>query len=146
MIQGSSIFEGTDFDSDGVADNIHFGIRNLTIESQRPSGFFGNDFIGVSAFLNQHSQANYSDFCLTYRFTYRDFDQGVVGLAYIAPQPGVRQSGGVCQRPERVSGGVRTLNTGIVTSLNYGRRIPPSLSALTFAHEAGHNFGSNVNM
>jgi disintegrin and metalloproteinase domain-containing protein 10 len=94
----------------------------------------------VSAFLNQHSQANYSDFCLAYRFTYRDFDGGVVGLAYIAPQPGQNLRGGIC---DRLSGG-RTLNTGIVTSVNFNRRIPPSLSALTFAHEAGHNFGSNV--
>ena len=39
---------------------------------------------------------------------------------------------------------MRTLNTGIVTVLNYGQRVPPAVSAITFAHEAGHNFGSNV--
>ena len=90
------------------------------------------------------SQADYSDFCLSYRFTYRDFDNGVVGLAYIAPQPGMRVNGGVCENA--TSNPVATLNTGIVTSLNYARRIPPALSALTFAHEAGHNFGSQVHI
>ena len=118
----------------------------MTIENNAPppSDFFANDFIGVSSFLNQHSTANYSDFCLSYRFTHRDFDDGVVGLAYIAPQPGQNIAGGICQRALSFSGTLRTLNTGIVTSLNYGRRIPPSLSALTFAHEAGHNFGAQV--
>ena len=38
----------------------------------------------------------------------------------------------------------RTLNTGIVTLLNYGRRVPTGVTTITFAHEAGHNFGSEV--
>lgn len=146
-IQGSSIFERTDFDGDGSADGIHFGLNRLEIEEDapEPGSFFAQDFIGVSAFLNEHSTANYSAFCLSYRFTYRDFDDGVVGLAYIGPQPGMNVAGGICEDVQTFSGGVmKTLNTGIVTSLNFGRRIPPSLSALTFAHEAGHNFGAQV--
>lgn len=69
-----------------------------------------------------------------------------VYLCYIPPLFLVSPSpGGICERYQTFSGGVRrTLNTGIVTLLNYGRRVPTGVSALTFAHEAGHNFGSQV--
>lgn len=119
----------------------------MSIEKQPPTAgsFYANEFIGVSAFLNEHSTFDFSDYCLSYRFTYRDFDSGVVGLAYIAPQPGENSAGGVCEDIRTFTGGVRqTLNTGIVSALNYGQRIVPPLTALTFAHEAGHNFGSQV--
>lgn len=132
---------------DGSPDNIQFGILQMIVERNPPMAgtFFANDFIGVEAFLNEHSIADYSDYCLAYRFTHRDFDGGVVGLAYVAAQPPSNNAGGICDILRTFSGGVQqTLNTGIVTSLNYGRGIPPSLSALTFAHECGHNFGSNV--
>ena len=63
-------------------------------------------------------------------------------LFLISPSPG-----GICERYQTFAGGVRkTLNTGIVSLLNYGRRVPTGVSALTFAHEAGHNFGSQVLM
>ena len=52
--------------------------------------------------------------------------------------------GGICDNPITQNGIQKTLNTGIVTNLNFARQIPPSLSVLTFAHEVGHNFGSNV--
>ena len=44
-------------------------------------------------------------------------------------------AGGICES---------RLNTGIVTLLNYGRRVPTAVTTLTMAHEAGHNFGSEV--
>ncbi len=131
---------------DNTPDNIQFGIQEMIVERTLPAAgtFFANDFIGVEAFLNEHSKADYSDYCLAYRFTHRDFDGGVVGLAYVAAQPPSNNIGGICENVRTVSGRQQTLNTGIVTSLNYGQNIAPSLTALTFAHECGHNFGSNV--
>lgn len=71
---------------DGNPDKIHFSIFNLEIETTAPdsSSPFNNEFLGAAAYLDAHSTADYSEFCLSYRFTYRDFDQGVLGLAFVA--------------------------------------------------------------
>jgi len=57
-------------------------------------------------------------------------------------------SGGLCERWKEYTENSRrvykSLNTGIVTLVNYGSRVPPKVSTLTFAHEIGHNFGSPV--
>ncbi len=45
---------------------------------------FNNDFLGAAAYLDAHSDEDWSEYCLSYRFTYRDFDQGVLGLAFVA--------------------------------------------------------------
>ena len=94
----SMIYERTDFNSDGQGDRIQFGIQNLTIHSEPPpsSSFLADEFIGVEAFLNEHSTANYQEYCLSYLFTYRDFDDGVLGLAYIAAQPNSGGGAGGC--------------------------------------------------
>lgn len=138
---GSANFERQDFDNDGVRDGIQFSIFQLDIETDAPGSEdpFSNNFLGVESFLNLHSAEDWGDFCLSYRFTYRDFDDGVLGLAFVAAP---NSNGGICEDFTQFSGGSRTLNTGIVTLLNYGSRVPTAVTAITFTHEAGHNFGS----
>lgn len=61
-------------------------------------------------------------------------------------------SGGICEKYKTYTetiGGLyqstkRSLNTGIITFVNYNTRVPPKVSQLTLAHEIGHNFGSPV--
>ena len=91
----SKIFQQTDFNRDNDTDNIQFGIRNIAIEACPPSDndIFANDYIGVEAFLTAHSEQDWGEYCLSYRFTYRDFDGGVLGLAYVAAQPGSNARG-----------------------------------------------------
>ena len=59
-------------------------------------------------------------------------------------QPPGGSRGGVCEDRSSLSIGERSLNTAIVTYLNYGSRQPRPVVSITIAHEFGHNFGSSV--
>jgi disintegrin and metalloproteinase domain-containing protein 10 len=102
--------------------------------------------IDVSNFLNLNSLMNHDHYCLAYLFTYRDFTGGTLGLAWVGSP--TKASGGICEKyKEYTENGRRikkSLNTGVVTLVNYNARVPPKVSTLTFAHEVGHNFGSPV--
>lgn len=58
----------------------------MTVETTPPppNDPFYDKFLGPEAYLDAHSSFDYNDYCLSYRFTYRDFAQGVLGLAYVA--------------------------------------------------------------
>ena len=93
------IYESTDFDGIGgsassAQDNIQFGIERFLVNSTTPpsSSSFSREFLGVEAYLQAHSRANWGTYCLSYAFTSRDFDNGVLGLAFVAS----REREGVC--------------------------------------------------
>ncbi|XP_073972356.1 zinc-dependent metalloprotease kuz isoform X1 [Rhodnius prolixus] len=150
------IYRDTKFDGRIEHRNIKFEVQRIKIDDDSPckpnyvgeKNSFCMENIDVSNFLNLHSLGNHEDFCLAYVFTYRDFTGGTLGLAWVASASGA--SGGICERFKTYTetvGGLyqstkRSLNTGIITFVNYNSRVPPKVSQLTLAHEIGHNFGS----
>lgn len=120
----------------------------MTLENQycntNRATSYCNRNIDVTNFLNLNSLDQHDEFCLAYVFTFRDFTKGTLGLAWVGSDS--RAAGGVCERhkdyPEGGGRVSKSLNTGIVTVINYGKAVPARVSQLTFAHEIGHNFGS----
>ncbi|KAI1889641.1 hypothetical protein AGOR_G00165040 [Albula goreensis] len=137
-----SIYQSTDFL--GIR-NISFMVKRIRINTTSDERDKSNPFrfanIGVEKFLELNSEQNHDDYCLAYVFTDRDFDDGVLGLAWVGAPAG--SSGGICEKSKLYSDGKKkSLNTGIITVQNYASHVPPKVSHITFAHEVGHNFGS----
>ncbi|KAI5723823.1 hypothetical protein M8J76_011400 [Diaphorina citri] len=125
------IYRDTRFDGQIEHRNIQFEVQRVKIDDDiacRPHykgerNHFCQENIDVSNFLNLHSLGNHEAFCA---------------------------SGGICEKYKTYTetiGGLyqstkRSLNTGIITFVNYNSRVPPKVSQLTLAHEIGHNFGS----
>lgn len=138
----NSIYKNVDFDGDGQGDDINFMIKRIKVHTEQALNeasyrFPGN--YGVEKFLELFSEEDYNAFCLAYMFTYRDFEGGTLGLAWTGD---LKNAGGVCEKNGHYRGSLKSLNTGIVTLLNYGKHVPPAVSHVTLAHEIGHNFGS----
>lgn len=98
-------------------------------------------YLDAVTFLNHVSLDDYSQYCLGYAFTGRDFGDGTLGLAWVATNDG--RVGGLCESRANVQGVEKSLNTGIVTINNYQSRVPELVTRLTTAHEVGHSFGSD---
>jgi len=151
------IYLETSFDGKYKHNGYQFEVQRIKIHNTtqchiNPFDDKHNQFcvpnIDVSNFLNLHSKENHETFCLAYVFTYRDFTGGTLGLAWVASATGA--SGGICETYKSYKENInnspnttkRSLNTGIITFVNYNSRVPPKVSQLTLAHEIGHNFGS----
>ena len=151
--KANHIYNNTEFatrdNKIGPFRNIHLSIMRTKIyktESEfaaafdlRPTESITN--LDATNFLNLISRASNDKFCAAYVFTLRDFSSGILGLAWIG-YPDAIQRGGVCDRHGATRTGRQSLNTGIVTLLNYGQQVNRLVSAITFAHELGHNFGA----
>ena len=79
----------------------------MVVINTEVEALYADNFIGVGAYLNIFSSVNHNGFCLAYKFTHRDFDDGVLGLAYVANTR--FGAGGICD----TFTGTRGLNTGI---------------------------------
>lgn len=68
-----------------------FQINTTDDEIDKTNPFrFAN--IGVEKFLELNSEQNHDEYCLAYVFTDRDFDDGVLGLAWVgAPSGTIRE-------------------------------------------------------
>lgn len=141
----NSIFKNTDFSGNDKADGIQFQIQRMlangTAEANDGSNPYRDSNIGVEKLLELNSEEIHGDVCLSYIFTYRDFADGVLGLAWVGEAGGA--AGGICEKATSFRDGkTKSLNTGVVTFVNYNKKVLRKVSEITFAHEAGHNFGS----
>ena len=103
--------------------------------------------IDILSYLVKWSEIDHDDYCLALFFTYRDFTGGALGLAWVA-DPDLANPGGICSKRillEEEEEEAMNFNTGLVTFLNYGARVPRKASVITVTHEFGHSFGSEVN-
>ncbi|XP_038052085.1 ADAM 17-like protease [Patiria miniata] len=94
----------------------------------------------VQKLLEAYSREDHGEYCLAHLFTYQDFESGVLGLAYIGT-PRSNAVGGICTSVYHTDGR-QFLNTGLTTTVNWGRNVLTDEADLVTAHELGHNFGS----
>ncbi|XP_076396323.1 disintegrin and metalloproteinase domain-containing protein 10 isoform X3 [Megachile rotundata] len=94
----NSIYRYTDFNQDGQPDNISFMIKRVKVHGEGalndPTYRFTGTY-GVEEFLELFSEEDYDAFCLSYMFTYRDFEKGTLGLAWTGD---LKNAGGVCEK------------------------------------------------
>lgn len=98
-------------------------------------------------YLVKWSEIDHSAYCLALLFTYRDFSDGALGLAWVA-EPEFDTPCGICSKMVRLEEEheALSLNTALATLLNYGVRLPRKASVITVMHELGHSFGSEVSI
>uniref|UniRef100_A0A674B4P5 ADAM metallopeptidase domain 17a n=1 Tax=Salmo trutta TaxID=8032 RepID=A0A674B4P5_SALTR len=107
-----------------------------------------DEFTGYGVQIQQQFSSDIADnastVCLAHLFTYQDFDEGTLGLAYVAPSK-AQALGGLCPKPYYPSHSVKKpsyLNTGLTSTKNYGKTILTKEADLVTTHELGHNFGA----
>ncbi|XP_077594233.1 disintegrin and metalloproteinase domain-containing protein 17-like isoform X2 [Stigmatopora nigra] len=116
---------------------VHFNMAGSPVE--------GREVWDVKRLLEQFSldvSEKAADVCLAHLFTYQDFAEGTLGLAYVAPVKG-DAPGGLCSKGG--PGAHRRpvyLNTGLTSTKNYGKTILTKEADLVTTHELGHNFGA----
>uniref|UniRef100_A0A8P4KU53 ADAM metallopeptidase domain 17b n=1 Tax=Dicentrarchus labrax TaxID=13489 RepID=A0A8P4KU53_DICLA len=115
-----------------AAGKSHFNMKGSPVK--------GRDIWDVKKLLEQFSidiAEKAANVCLAHLFTYQDFDEGTLGLAYVAPsKPDI--PGGLCSKGKKVI----YLNTGLTSTKNYGKTILTKEADLVTTHELGHNFGA----
>ncbi|XP_077477036.1 disintegrin and metalloproteinase domain-containing protein 17a isoform X1 [Stigmatopora argus] len=118
---------------------VHYNMKNSPEK--------GKEVWNVKKLLEQFSSDiadNASVVCLAHLFTYQDFDEGTLGLAYVAPSK-AHALGGLCPKPYYPSRSTKKpsyLNTGLTSTKNYGKTILTKEADLVTTHELGHNFGA----
>eukprot|EP00040_Diaphanoeca_grandis_P034899 m.218049 g.218049 ORF g.218049 m.218049 type:complete len:795 (-) comp33250_c0_seq3:266-2650(-) len=133
VIGANKIYRQTNFDG---MKGLGFVVGSAQIFETRTA--FGNptpryNYDSGSEFLNAVTDGlanNFTDMCSSMLFTHRDFQEGILGMAWVASNNGF---GGICDP---------RYNCGFNTGINYGVEISPFVASLVFAHEIGHNCGA----
>ncbi|XP_077367171.1 disintegrin and metalloproteinase domain-containing protein 17 isoform X2 [Festucalex cinctus] len=164
MDRVDDIYRNTSWDDEfsGYGVQIHEIIIKRTPSAVEPGGAHfnmagspvaGRDVWDVKKLLEFSVDVSEkaANVCLAHLFTYQDFDNGTLGLAYVAPVK-ADVPGGLCSEgcPAGVAnmdafadrGRIIYLNTGLTSTKNYGKTILTKEADLVTTHELGHNFGA----
>ncbi|XP_042356384.1 disintegrin and metalloproteinase domain-containing protein 17a [Plectropomus leopardus] len=118
---------------------VHYNMKDSPVKDK--------EVWDVKKLLEQFSSDiadNASAVCLAHLFTYQDFNEGTLGLAYVAPSK-PQALGGLCPKvyyPSAAAKKPSYLNTGLTSTQNYGKTILTKEADLVTTHELGHNFGA----
>ncbi|XP_078360304.1 disintegrin and metalloproteinase domain-containing protein 10-like [Oculina patagonica] len=139
------VYRNTDFSGDGKPEGIQFQIARMkasdSSDAADPNNPYRDNNIGLERLLELNSEENHDTVCLAYIFTYRDFADDGFGLAWVGETGAA--AGGICEKATTFRDGKKkSLNTGVITFVNYNKKVIPKVSQIIFAHELGHNFGS----
>ncbi|KAK7468213.1 hypothetical protein BaRGS_00036574 [Batillaria attramentaria] len=142
-----AIFRSTDFDGDGMGDNVGFSIANITvIETPSASGLvYGSSAASAREYLDNFAHNNFEQFCLAVAFTYIDFEDGSDAASFMPQTDPSHRERGICSKIQFCSRELKvgcSFNTLVVSYLNRGVPTPRATAHITLAHELGHSFGS----
>ncbi|KAF8368942.1 hypothetical protein PRIPAC_86771 [Pristionchus pacificus] len=128
----NEIYRKIDF---GGITEIHFKIAGFKIweRADQIANPFAGETTNANEFLDWHSAQNHDKDCLSYVFTFRDFEKSTQGLAFACF---------LCTKAKALGGG-KSYNTGMISFRSNGNEVPERLRHLTLAHELAHSLGSN---
>ncbi|KAJ7337748.1 Disintegrin and metalloproteinase domain-containing protein 17 [Desmophyllum pertusum] len=94
----------------------------------------GNKPWPIKPLLNAFSRnSEWQKYCLAHLFTYQDFDDGVIGLAYVG-NPNRNAVGGVCTQKYFTNNTWLYLNTGLSSGINWDRKLLTEEADIVTAH------------
>ncbi|XP_065185726.1 disintegrin and metalloproteinase domain-containing protein 10-like [Sycon ciliatum] len=156
--KSNNIFTTSDFDSNGDPDGFRFKIGRITIVTDSTTGPFagptdhyntggaGGKAIDTRLYLRVFSTiSGHEDFCEAIAFTNIDFDNGVLGLAYLRPSGICAEKHRKANPPFQLNGQTYdtfTANTAFVSFVNHGVPQNDGITEIVFVHELGHNWGT----
>jgi disintegrin and metalloproteinase domain-containing protein 10 len=140
--EASHIIEQHDFSDLSIGfSTIGFIVEGLMVYEIPSQDPFYDLELSVHELLSKLADQSLDQYCLAHLLTYRDFQKGVVGLAYTA-HTGSWNNGGICSKRVKTEDGMKNLNCGLSSGMNYQEALPRMVHSLVIAHELGHNLGS----
>ncbi|KAK9874030.1 hypothetical protein WA026_002384 [Henosepilachna vigintioctopunctata] len=145
----NSVFRSTDFDEDGIPDNIGFVIKYLVVLKSEESPHNYMPFYSLKAIDPRVYLAHFTKYavldevCLGVVFTAQAFKENILGVSYSAVSDSDPENliiGGICQRP--FAHGTISLNAIAVSYVSSSRaHLRQHIMDACLAHEMGHAFG-----
>lgn len=146
VYEANSLFRSTDFNEDGIPDNIGFLVKEIIVDESTKKTFlkFNKKSINGNLYLQQFSRYHLlRNVCLGIAFTAQTFEKNVIGLSYtpLIINGRIRYAGGICERSNSYGD---YLNSLVITYRNAynGELLPQMLTELSLSHELGHSFGA----